>query len=321
MTDAVFVSWIRHHGRSAALANELGIDAYFIAGGRGPAPLRYIRAWRETRRLLHSIAAQRGAALVMLPPTPALLAAASVRGTVRIAGDLHSGVFNDPKWSWALAPTLWILRKRGIAVVTNEALAQRCRARGVNAVVLHDPLETFSTEVPPLKTKGVRPNSYVLFPVTYARDEPINAVLDAARLAPELTFVLTGLAPEHIRIAAPSNVHFSGFVSEEDFLSLLRNAGAVGALTTRSQTMQRAAYEALSANVPLITSRTDVLAEYFGDAAVYAKPEAQSISAAAREAVAGREELRSRLADLKRTRIREQENALARIQEWLELAD
>lgn len=128
-TDAIFVSWIRHHGRSAGLAAALGIDSFYITGGSGPAPLRYLRAWRETARLLRQRKPQ--SVVVMQPPIVALLSVAiSTPRSTMIVGDLHTGVFTDPKWKWALRLTMRVLRKRGIAVVTGTELANRTRAYG-----------------------------------------------------------------------------------------------------------------------------------------------------------------------------------------------
>lgn len=311
-----FLSWIGHHGRSAAIADALGIEASFVTGGSGPAPVRYVRAARETRALVRRHGREISHVILMLPPFPALLAVIASRSDLRIAGDLHSGVFNDRKWSWALRPTLAILRRRGIAVVTNEALARVCRAHGVETVVLHDMIEDFEGEAarPPF---GLSPASYVLFPVTYAADEPIEAILAAASQLPEQTFVLTGRAPESIRAGAPANVIFTGFVSQPDFESLLRNAGAVAALTTREDTMQRAGYEAVSAGVPLVVSSTAVLREYFDSAAVYTDASAEGLRTAVGEAMSGRDVWIARLEALKVRRQGEQTGALRSLQEWL----
>jgi len=312
--STVFISWIAHHGRSAAIASALGAEPLFITGGSGPAPVRYLRAAIATRRALRS--PQRpSAAIVMLPPLPALLATTLSRRSLPIAGDLHSGVFNDPKWSWALVLTLRILRKRGIAVVTNASLAQTCRDRGVETVVLHDMIEDYQEPLgaPPLDL--IR-GEYVFLPVTYAPDEPIDSVLAAAAASPAVTFVLTGRAPERVRQAAPSNVVLTGFVAQTNFESLLRNAGAVAALTTREDTMQRAGYEALSAGVPLIASSTQVLREYFEDSAVFSDSSAEGLQAAVQEIFADREAWIARVEAMKVRKQAEQTAALETLREW-----
>lgn len=315
MTSTLFVSWIRHHGRSAAIANKVGAHAKYVTGGTGPAVLRYARAAGQTLTVLRD-QKDLTTVLLMLPPFPALLAAAVARRDIKIGGDLHSGVFNDRKWSWALQPTLAILKRRGIAIVTNEALAEVCRRRGVETVVLHDILEDFTGPLP-TAPRGLRQASYVLFPVAYAADEPLDAVLEAASLLPEQVFVLTGNAPQNLRSTAPENVVFTGFVSNAEFEALLRCAGAIAALTTRENTMQRAGYEALSASLPLIVSPTAVLREYFGDAAAYAKPTAGSIREAVTEVMESRGAWISKMDSLKTLRQREQHSALEALEAWI----
>lgn len=311
----MFISWINHHGRSAALASELGIPANFITGGNGPAPVRYARATVQTILLLRRNPSLRRIVL-MLPPFPALLAAAAGGRHVRIAGDLHSGVFNDKKWSWALRPTLAILRRRGIAIVTNESLAQICHRSGVETVVMHDVIEEYVGEVPSVPFE-LQKNEYVLFPVAYASDEPISEILEAATLLPKTTFVLTGRAPESIRLSSPENVMFTGFVSNDEFEALLRNAGAVAALTTREHTMQRAGYEALSATVPLITSSTAVLREYFSSAGTFTDATPTGIAHAVQSALADREQQVDAMKVLKYRRQEEQSRSLSKLRKWI----
>ncbi|SDQ95192.1 glycosyltransferase [Microbacterium sp. cf332] len=314
--SAVFVSWIAHHGRSAAIAVEVGAEQHFLTGGNGPAPLRYARAALETRRLLRRNIDRPASALVMLPPTPALLSAVLSRRDLPVAGDLHSGVFNDPKWSWALNLTLRILKRRGVAIVTNESLARRCRQHGVETIVLHDMIENFDGPLPEAPL-GLEAQRYVLFPVTYAPDEPIDAILAAAAASPDVAFVLTGRAPEQLKSSAPSNVVFPGFVSQAEFLALLRNAGAVAALTTREDTMQRAGYEALSAGVPLIASSTRVLREYFEDTAVYTDATADGLHTAVTEAFRERARRVEQVSQLKARRQIEQAAALEKLRDWM----
>ena len=53
-TKALFVNWFPFHGRSDGIARSLGIDSWFSDGGRGPAPIRDVRRWRDTVTLLPS---------------------------------------------------------------------------------------------------------------------------------------------------------------------------------------------------------------------------------------------------------------------------
>lgn len=317
----MFLSWVRFHGRSADLADRLGVPGYFVPGRGRVAPVRYLTAWVATWRILARTRPR--TVIVMQPPVVALWAVLPWSWLTggRIVGDLHSGAFDDPKWDWATSSVLRILRGRGLAVVTNDALAEIVRGRGGRVAVLHDMVDTGE----PDRTTGYDSAAlrdgiagrFVLVPLAWAHDEPVAAVLAAAARAPDALWVLTGRAPDRVLQQAPANVLFSGYVSNEDFRRLLSRAAAVLALTTRENTMQRAGYEAMSYGKALVTSGTAVLREYFGDAAVVVEPTTDGIAAGVRAALDDTQRLERRITELRAARQAEQESALAKLAGWL----
>ena len=319
----IFLSWIEHHGRSADLATALGIEAVFVAGGKGNLARRYIRQWRATTTILNS--ANPRAVVVMQPPLPALLAVLSTRAgrRARIIGDLHTGTFEDPKWSWALPWILKILAKRGSAIVTNEALASRTRSAGVPTIVMHDMIVDFvrddGYEVDVSLLRTLEGKDFVLVPLAYANDEPIDALLKAAAQDPEITWVLTGRPPASVRARAGANVHFSGYVSNATYGRLVELSTVIAALTNREFTMQRAGYEALAAAKTLVTASTKTLSSYFGDSVIYTDGTSDSIANSARQAIASSEEYSARMDELKQEKIAEQGDSLAAIRSTLEV--
>lgn len=304
------ISWIGFHGRSQSLAKAIGGDAVFHKT-EGSVIRRYIRQHRETRETCRD--RPDVPIVVMLPPLPALLSTLRSRryqGTVW--ADLHTGVFEDPRWRWARRYTLRLVRRHCAgALVTNESLASRARQAGIKDVVVLDDI------IEPRPRIG-RTRS-VVFPVTYANDEPIAAILAAASLVPEVRWVLTGKAPQAVRANAPANVVFPGFLGREDFVALMCNASAIGALTNRPFTMQRAGYEALELGAPLITSPTNDLRSYFGDAAVYSdsKNSPESIAAGVRRLIANNDHFAAAMTDLRTEKLVEQEQRIARFKRLL----
>ncbi|NUL46091.1 glycosyltransferase [Cellulosimicrobium funkei] len=260
----------------------------------------------------------------MQPPIVALVAAmaGSFLRRTRIAGDLHTAVFDNPKWTWATSITLRLLRKPGnLAIVTNAELAKQIEGSGGEALVLHDLIETYDDRgAEPLDDEDLETQimdvRFVLVPVTYAYDEPLDELVDAAIMTPEVTWLYTGRAPSWIREKAPSNIKFSGFVGIDDYLRLLSRAAAVVAPTTSESTMQRAGYEALSAGKPLMTTATRVLMEYFGEAAVASSITAEGFASGIRELLNNSADYELRMSDLRRKRIDDQELALERLKHW-----
>jgi glycosyltransferase involved in cell wall biosynthesis len=316
---AVFISWFTFHGRSDGIARILGIRGWFSDGGRGPTALREIRRWRQTSRLLKT--ERPDAVIVMQPPVIALWCVCRYarKTPIRIAGDLHTGVFDEPGNRLAMRHTMRLLRRHGLAIVTNEALARIAASEGCRALVLHDLIEVCDRDMtrpgnPVLS--GLAEGSYVLVPLAYAYDEPIDELIAAAKVTPDLRWVFTGRPPRKVGSTAPANVSFPGYVSNEDFLRALSQAGVVVAMTKNENTMQRAAYEALCYGRPLVTADTDVLSDYYGGAAEIVAPRGNDIAAGVRRALAD-DDASERMAELRTRRIAEQERALGLLREWL----
>jgi hypothetical protein len=103
-------------------------------------------------------------------------------------------------------------------------------------------------------------------------DEPVAAILAAARLTPDVRFFITG-NPRHLTgtLAAqlPPNVTLTGFLSTPAYGGLLAGADVVLTLTTRDHTMLRGAYEAIYQGTPVIVSDWPVLVEAFELGAIH----------------------------------------------------
>ena len=110
-------------------------------------------------------------------------------------------------------------------------------------------------------------------PFSYSPDEPLGPILAAAAARPGQRFLVTGRVPPGLDAAPPPNVTLTDFVSDADYERLLATAAVVCCLTVNDNTMQRGGYEALAWHKPLVTSDRTVLRDYFGDAAVYCRPD------------------------------------------------
>lgn len=267
------INWYPHHRRSAELGSALEAEIHFFPGSGRLLPLRYIGQWRDTRRVLRE--GNIDVLLVMQPPAIALASIATswrLRSAI-IVGDLHTGVFTDPKWKWLAPIVLRTLRRRGFAVVPNEELAGIVRRAGVTVFVTHAFIK------PTIGPSAPRREGHILVPLSYSRDEPVDAIISAASMLNSEQFVLTGNPPSRFRDSAPPNVRFPGFVSAAEYQQLRAKARMVIALTEQEMTMQSAGFEALADATPLVTSPRRVLREFFGEAAVYAESDGRAIAA------------------------------------------
>jgi glycosyltransferase involved in cell wall biosynthesis len=302
----LFVSWYRYHGRSATLAKELEAEAIFVAVGRTgnawSALLRYVA--QSVYTLAVMLAKRPRTIIVMAPPLPLTILAWVVGKLTqsRLIIDAHTGVFNDPKWAWALRPFLWFARRSTLTIVTNTHLVNELEKVGVKAASLHDPPASLCTE----RTDGIDASNkadqdMVIVPLSFSSDEPIDAIVMAAEAMPNVTFYLTGAFPQRSpvdSIRRPTNVLFTGYLPNDEYEALFRSATVVVALTTRELTMQRAGYEALSCHKPLLTSDTQVLREYFTRGALFTSSLPHDIRAGIMECLENRNSLSESMAAL-----------------------
>jgi glycosyltransferase involved in cell wall biosynthesis len=298
----LFVSWVGFHGRSARLAADLGAEAAFVAvgrsGNRWTAPVRYARQAVTTVALLRR---RRPRVLVVMGPPLALVALAALVHRGVLVLDAHTGAVL--RGDRVRRSFVWLARRADVVVVASEALAARVRAEhGIDALAVHDPVPDAAASAPAPSERFT-----AVFPAGWRADEPMDALLGAAVLVPDVEVVITG---RPARTDVPANVRLTGFVDDATYASLLAGAGVVLALTTRPLTMQRAGYEALGFGRPLVASDTDVLREFFTGGTVFAAPTAASLAAAIEEARARSDELAAGMVGLREHRRVEDERAL-----------
>src|SRR5258708_9135153 len=80
-------------------------------------------------------------------------------------------------------------------------------------------------------------------------NEPVSAVIEAARLMPQVEVRLTGdvhRVPLSVRRAAPSNVVFTGWLDYSKFLGELLTANVVAVFSTDPHSINRPSSQALA---------------------------------------------------------------------------
>ena len=124
----------------------------------------------------------------------------------------------------------------------------------------------------------------VAFLSTFAPDEPLDSVLEAAAMLPDVHFYVTGDTVEGDRrthcAARRRNVTFTGFLDPNGtYLGLLRAVDAALVLTTRDHTLQLAGCEAIALGKPLVTSDFAYLRALFEYGAVFVDADCRGASA------------------------------------------
>ncbi len=316
-----YISWAESCSRSDHTARELGGQSHMVYlpqfGSRASTILlKYLGQWRETARILRD--ERPDVVFVMTPPLfasfPAFLHAWRYGG--RVVLDAHSAAFLHPRWRHLLWLQRWLCRRAATTLVHNPHLAEKVRAAGAVPTLVPDVPVVYGRIEP-----FPRPQGFTVAVVcSFNYDEPVAAILDAARLVPDVRFFMTG-NPKHLSAElasrVPPNVTLTGFLSTEAYGGLLTTADAVMTLTTRDHTMLRGAYEAIYQGTPVIVSDWPILRDFFDEGALHVGETAEAIAAAVRAMQASPEHFRSgaaRLRDRKLAAWRETRQAiLARI--------
>ncbi len=306
----LYIAWVPFQRRAVAMEAELGYELHHIGLSlkqRSLRPLEYvIKAWQTMVLLLR----HRPEVLwIQMPPAPLLYLAFFYKQLFQqeltIIADCHNATFRRP---WIQFPRVVSLLNRCQSIVVhNPDVEDQAIGLGMDAsllVVLRDRTLTIDAE-----SASPEPVSYgtpwVLVPCSFNSDEPIAELLQAARLAPEITFVLTGNVSRaqgrHCLDEVPQNLKLAGFVSESRFNALLAQADAIVGLTKLDGIQLSVANEALSYGQPMVLSNTKLLQSFFPKGAVYVDPlDPEAIALGCRRAIEFSAPLRQSVVELKR---------------------
>lgn len=252
--------------------------------------------------LAHFIRYRPNVVILQLPPTLLLYLGwvyCRLSGATFIA-DCHNSMIQSFWGKWPLVNRMLAAPTR--VLVHNEQVLECARQIGINAVVVRDPLPVIFHVKGSVEKWGIEKGDYVLVPWSFASDEPLEELAEAARLTPHIKYVSTWFVERlstHLRNKMPDNILFTGFLEVDDFNCLFANAGAVLSLTTREGTQPSAASEAISFEVPLVLSDIDTTRKLYKDAPVFVKNTPASIAKGIEIALKNRVILRSKMAELK----------------------
>ena len=307
-----WVTWERHR-RTREIADALGADLVELEAS-GPRWAKH--PWLALRTIT-ALVARRPRVVIVQCPSIALAALASALQTVlryRLVIDAHNAAVEIQANTHPARAARWIPALHhgaDLTIVTNEGLARIVEANGGKPFVLPDRIPRFdvrdipgASDGPPRGPGGeAGGEATVVFVCTYAPDEPVVEVIEAARiLGSAVTLHVTGnarKAPPGLVALAPDNVRFTGFLPEDAYVALLARADAIVDLTTRENCLVCGGYEAVALRVPLVTSDTKALRAHFSAGTTYAAPDRASLAEAIRQALGGGAALRREMRILK----------------------
>jgi len=280
---AMFLAWSppSHTRRSELMARKLGIPlrrVHILKKGRYLAPLRY--AIQSFLTLIILFRERPKVVFVQNPPIFAPLFAwiycALTRNSLLI--DSHTDALKSSVWEWSQPLHRFLSRRAKATLVTNGHLAQMIQDWDAKSQIIVD----VPSELPIGKPYTLQHPFNVAVVSSFAPDEPLDEVIQAAESLPDVGFYVTGnpeWGSKKERVAPPPNLHLTGFLPDDEYYGLLRSVDAVMALTTENHTMQRGACEAVWLDQPIITSYWPVLRQNFHKGTVHVDNTAKGIRA------------------------------------------
>jgi glycosyltransferase involved in cell wall biosynthesis len=312
------VAWTRFQPRTSALASALGGQARFFDDGFAgrhfaSRPLAYVAKSYQTWKVLSRDNPK--AVLVITPPVFAPFVAWlwCVVHKRALVVDCHTGAFHSRKWAWARPLHWWLLRRVRVVLLHTVELEALVSSWGARALFLPDDLPSAGEASPQARAGGSR----VLIAGSLDSNEPVAAVVEAARLLPGVEFRFTGdpeLLSAKVRANAPDNVVLTGYLAYPIFLGELQAADVVGVFSTDPRIMNRAAFEAVGLGRPLVLSDLPGLRVRFGSAALFSCNEPAAIADALERALDIQSELAGRSVALQAQLKAQRDEAVARLQ-------
>ena len=274
MAGIHFLDWRPHNRRAENLAEDLGATLWLAPNRfrrKAFAPLRYGLLSVRTVRILLQTRPD-----VVIASSPPSLCPILVFAYARISGckyiiDAHHLATTG---FWSRFPfgsnfNNFIMRSATATLVHNQMIEDLARTRGIPAITLETKIPELQAELSGTRTTGT---FAILMPCSFDPDEPVAAIYLAATSLPCLTFYVTGdptRLDAGLRKAAPQNVVLTGFLTQEEYDSLLAGCDVVLATATNDYPVRpRAASEAIAAGKPLIASHNQATKSHLGDAAV-----------------------------------------------------
>ena len=320
--DIAAIVWAPHEARTEAFARWLNAplhNVHFLKERRPLlAPLKYVmQAFATWWILLRDRPAH--VFVTNSPPVAGLcvMAYCVLTGTGFVL-DVHPPSLYSRKWAWARPVQRFTSRFARAVLVDQERVAQLFRSWGAEAIVLRNPpKERIDTTMFERSDADRRTFVYI---GTFAQDEPVEIIFEAAERVPDVRFYLLGnpeLAPRHWIREAPDNVSFTGYVVGEDYWRRLDRAAGIIVLTTHAHSLLGGAQDGMHIGRPLLLSDQPALREYFTSGTVFIENTADGLVDGVETVLRRGAELEREIVDLREETDARWQRDFARLEELL----
>jgi glycosyltransferase involved in cell wall biosynthesis len=305
----VFIVWKKFQRRVEVLAPFLDLEVHY-----------FYYSWEEKSKILKALSyflksidtfkclflKKPSLVFIQFPPAPALYCVAlySFLTGSRYVSDCHIGLTNANWLKWIHAKKLLI---KGPMIVHNEHLIEQViRSMNVKPFVVRDGIaKRQSVDIRKsslLDDLGLPPKSYVIIPGSFSWDEPLREVIEAARMLPEIMFVLTwhfNRLSRTIRNNLPSNILLTGYLQIDDFNYLFANSGVALVLTKHEAVQLSGMQEAMAFEIPAVVTDLKTTRFLYKNYPVYVRNDPESIAYGVTYAFQNRHDLEEKIKKLR----------------------
>jgi len=273
----LFIAWTKYQRRNVSMQDFFGYKLIFVSNFfdcRCLKPLDYLL--KSAVSIFHLLRFRPDAVWTQLPPTVLVDIVLTYRKIFKrdavLIADCHNVCFRK-KWSKYL--NVNNINRYDIILVHNDDVLKAALQQGV-AVSKTYILEDRPAVAKPELTAALFPQNarpMVVMPCSFADDEPIDTVFEAARIIPETDIYISGnhqRASSRFNLALkPENVHLTGYLSLSEYEKLLLLSDLVLGLTTEPDVQLSVANEAVGFEKPMALSDTPTLRRMFHRGAVF----------------------------------------------------
>ncbi len=286
----VFVAWTGISRRSEQIAEKLNMSYFRFDRSSGNAIRRSCKLLTNCLRTLLLLFRVKPKTVFTYHVHPLISCIGMIYKSIsgcRLVCDLHTGAFMDYHifplnilnyYVWQRADRILLHNRE-----SGKYLRSKHRLLAQKIFVLEDPIPVFKKNDETLAGKWNVDSISGVMISRFRPDEPIEAFLKAAGNFPTTKFFLTGrseAARFPIHELVPQNVNLTGFIPDNEYITLLRSVNFIIVLTDWEMTLVSGGYETLAVKKPLIVSDTRTLRDYFSKHAVYTDNSPDGISQA-----------------------------------------
>ena len=211
---------------------------------------------------------------------------------MKLVIDAHTASFYFP-WSVFRFVGKYVMKRALVVLVSNQKVAELASTHyHVRPQILEDRIPNFKdgrieagqergTGTIKRKNDAKLEEFKIAVIASFAPDEPIAEIMEAAVSLPEIKFHITGPKERARNLLTGKgrldNVIFSGMSDSRTYVSLLQEMDCIMVLTKRDGTLLAGATEALALEKPLITSKWGPLQNYYSLGTVHIDNSPQQI--------------------------------------------